>query len=312
MKETHVSMADATVYESRITYPTDIKLLWTSAHWLYQRIVEVCKEVKVRRPRIRYQRQRERCLAFQRRRKKSRRKEKRMRKGMICFITRLLERLEQLLETHGDHLLNKRQQQRLKTIRALYYQQRQRVTDPQSKIENRIVSLHRPYVRPIVRGKEVKPVEFGAKVHLLQVDGINFIEHLSYDAYNEGTRLKSAIWMHRDLFGACHQFAADKIYATNENRKYCTRQKIATCFVPKGKQGAHEQQSRALRVELGRQRGTVLEGSFGNEKNHYMLNKIKARRKDTEILWIFFGIITCNAVQISRRKARGKPVSMAA
>jgi len=26
---------------------------------------------------------------------------------------------------------------------------------------------HKPYVRPIVRGKEVKPVEFGAKVNML-------------------------------------------------------------------------------------------------------------------------------------------------
>ncbi len=46
--------------------------------------------------------------------------------------------------------------------------------------------ISKPYVRPIVRGKEVESVEFGAKVNNILVDGISFIEKLSF---NEGTRL---------------------------------------------------------------------------------------------------------------------------
>ena len=41
-------------------------------------------------------------------------------------------------------------------------------------------SIDRHYVRPIVRGKETKSVEFGAKVNNIQIDGISFIEHLSF------------------------------------------------------------------------------------------------------------------------------------
>jgi len=37
----------------------------------------------------------------------------------------------------------------------------------------------------------VKKVEFGAKVNTIQIDGFNFIEHLSFNAFNEGTRLKT-------------------------------------------------------------------------------------------------------------------------
>ena len=59
-----------------------------------------------------------------------------------------------------------------------------------AKPKGRTVSLDRPYVRPIKRGKEVKSVEFGAKVDKLQVDGISFIEHLSFGNFNEGTRPK--------------------------------------------------------------------------------------------------------------------------
>jgi len=37
-----------------------------------------------------------------------------------------------------------------------------------------------------------------------------------------------------------------------------------------------------MRSSLSVERATVLEGSFGNEKNQYLLNKIKARTQATE------------------------------
>ena len=46
-----------------------------------------------------------------------------------------------------------------------------------------------------------------------------------------------------------------------------------------------------------------MEGSFGTEKEHYGLQKIKARTEKNEILWIFFGVHTANAVRISKRLA---------
>lgn len=52
-----------------------------------------------------------------------------------------------------------------------------------------------PYVCPIVRGKETKFVEFGAKVNNIQIDGISFIEYISFKAFNECIRLKDCIRM---------------------------------------------------------------------------------------------------------------------
>lgn len=40
------------------------------------------------------------------------------------------------------------------------------------KVENRIVSLSQPHLRPIVRGKTKAPVEFGAKLDISVVDGV--------------------------------------------------------------------------------------------------------------------------------------------
>ena len=52
------------------------------------------------------------------------------------------------------------------------------------------MSVKRYYIRLIVRGKEIKAVEFGAKVNNIQVDGISFIEHLSFNAFDEEIRLQ--------------------------------------------------------------------------------------------------------------------------
>ncbi len=44
-----------------------------------------------------------------------------------------------------------------------------------------------------------------------------------------------------------------------------------------------------------------MEGSFGTQKEHYDLKRVKARTKLTEILYIFFGIRTANVVQLADR-----------
>ena len=107
------------------------------------------------------------------------------------------------------------------------------------KVSDRIVSLDKPHLRPIVRGKETKTVEFGAKVNNIQVDGISFIEHLSFNAFNEGTRLQTSIALQERLLNTrVSAVAADAIYATNANRKFCTKNQIYTSFVRKGKPAA--------------------------------------------------------------------------
>lgn len=165
------------------------------------------------------------------------------------------------------------------------------------KVSDRIVSIDRHYVRPIVRGKETKSVEFGAKVNNIQIDGISFIEHLSFKAFNEGIRLKDCIRMQQKLMNVrVRCVAADSIYANNANRKFCTKYGISTSFVRKGRAAKDEPLRKVLRGELSKERATRLEGSFGTQKRHYSLARIKARNRKTEILWIFFGIHTANAV----------------
>jgi transposase, IS5 family len=313
MQHTNIGGQDATCYESGIRFPTDIKLLWECCEKVYIIIQRERKLLRLRKSRCGFGKQQKYFLHYQKLRKKSKRKEKKLRKKLLKFLHRLMELLNELMQKHRI-VLSKRKDSRLRTIEKVYEQQHQKAYgNADEKIKDRIVSLYKPYVRPIVRGKEVKPVEFGAKVNKLQVDGISFIEHLSFDAFNETTRYQQGIYLQRKLFGKCTHQSADAIYATNKNRKYAHSQNIQTNFVPKGKQKEeYIEQAAQMRNILNKQRSTVLEGSFGNEKNHYLLQKSRARIKTTDICWIFYGIMTANISIISQRIQRANAHARAA
>jgi hypothetical protein len=312
MEQTGVGMQDATCYESRISYPTDVKLIWNCCQQLYLLIQHKRKELKLRKSRMNYYRQKEHFQSYQKTKKKTRRKEKKLRKKLLKFLLRLLQHINGLQQKYSSPLAGK-QHEKLPAIIKIYEQQHGKLYGDTQQIKDRIVSLSKPYIRPIVRGKETKAVEFGAKVNILQIDGINFIEHFSYDAFNEGTRLQSGIYLQRKLFGKCTHQSADQIYATNANRKYCRQNNIVTNFIPKGKQKIrYIEQSTAIRKILNIARATILEGSFGNEKCHYHLQKIPARNQITETCWIAFGIFTSNAVKIANRITASKQQARAA
>lgn len=312
MEQTNIGFQDATCYESGIRYPTDVKLLWECCEKVYDIMQRERKILHLRKSRCSYEKKHKIYLAYSKMRKKSKRKEKKLRKYLLKFLKRLLE-LYNVLSGQYKIVLSNRKHKCLTTIAKVYEQQHQRAYGKDIVIKDRIVSLYKPYVRPIVRGKEVKPVEFGAKVNKLQVDGISFIEHLSFDAFNETTRYESGIFLQRKLFGKCTHHSGDAIYATNKNRTYSSSQSIQTNFVPKGKQKSeHVEQSTQIRAILNKQRSTVLEGSFGNEKNHYLLQKSRARTKHTDICWIFFGMMTANISIIAQRMQAEKAYARAA
>ena len=94
----------------------------------------------------------------------------------------------------------------------------------------------------------------------------------------------------------------DTGYAGTDNRDYCKENGIQTSFVKRGRPFSEDKKGKDLvRMELARVRATAMEGSFGTQKEHYDLRRVKARTKLTEILYIFFGIHTANVVQLADR-----------
>lgn len=206
---------------------------------------------------------------------------------------------------NAESLMTAREKVNLDIITKMYRQQKNHFQskDSRESIPDRIVSINKPYVRPIVRGKESKNVEFGAKVNNILVDGISFIEKLSFNAFNEGTRLVHCTSLHKRLFGVeVKKIGGDTGYSGTGNRDFCKENKIQTSFVKRGRPfGEKKKEKDLVRKELARVRATAMEGSFGTQKEHYDLKKVKARTKKTEILYIFFGIHTANVVQLADR-----------
>ena len=61
------------------------------------------------------------------------------------------------------------------------------------KVEDRIVSISQPHIRPIVRGKSNAKTEFGAEVAISVIDGYAFVDNISWDANNESSDLIEAV-----------------------------------------------------------------------------------------------------------------------
>ena len=246
-------------------------------------------------------------LTYRKQRKHNRIQTRKITRRLLDLLGKILKETREIVRDHEntENLLTVREKSDLEIITRMYRQQKNHFlnNDSRESIPNRIVSLSKPHLRPIVRGKEVKSVEFGAKVNNILVDGILFIEKLSFNAFNEGSRLIHCLKMHKRLFGVeAKKVGGDTGYAGTENRDYCKENGIQTSFVKRGRPfGEKKKEKDLVRKELARVRATAMEGSFGTQKEHYDLRRVKARTKRTEILYIFFGIHTANVVQLADR-----------
>jgi len=311
LQNPNIMLEDATCYETSMRYPTNVKLLWESTEWSYKQLKLMCKYLKIRVPRNKYEEQWDKYNNYSHKRKRTYKETNKRIRSLLYLLDKIVCLLRDIENKYQERLeLPKRYYTNIKIIRKVLKQQQEMFKTGKS-VPERIVSISKSYIRPIVRGKEVKAVEFGAKVNMIQFDGINFIEHLSFNAFNEGTRLVKSIRYGRSLFGKITHISADDIYATNANRKYSTAAHIVTNFKRKGRAGKHEEHRQIISRELRKERTIRMEGSFGTEKEHYGLQKIKARTENNEILWIFFGVHTANAVRIAKRLSISRAELMA-
>jgi len=302
LKERNLALMDATCYETNMRYPTNVKLLWECCQWIYGQMKRLNKQRKGRMPRSKFAEQKNKYLAYQKNRKKTHKKTQKRIRSLLYLLDKLLAQLNEMETTLPKDIGLPAGYYKRRDIICKVSEQQRQWFETKEKPKDLIVSIDKDYIRPIVRGKEIKRVEFGAKVNTIQIDGINFIEHLSFDAFHEGIRMVESIQLAQALMHKkCTHAAADKIYATNANRKWCSQQGITTNFVRKGRAGKYESQRKQISSILSKERSTRMEGSFGTEKEHYCLYRIRARLKYTEILWIVFGIHTANAVRMTEK-----------
>ena len=305
MKDLDTMYTDATCYESEMRYPTDQKLLWECNEKAYTVMCKASGRLGIHRPRTKYLDVARANMGYTKQRKHSRSQTRSIVRRLLQLLGKILKEIRKMEREHaGAEVLTDKERKTIGIVTKVYRQQSNHFEsgNPRESIPDRIVSVSKPYVRPIVRGKEVKSVEFGAKCNNIQVDGISFIEKLSFNAFNEGRRLQHCVKMHKRLFGVeVKKIGGDTSYAGKENRDFCKEKDIRTSFVKRGRPSKTAKEKDFVRQELARVRATTMEGSFGTQKEHYSMRRIKARKKETEILYIFFGIHTANAVLLAER-----------
>jgi IS5 family transposase len=291
-------LIDATVIPADISYPTDCKLLNEAREWLCKMILRVKRRAGIREQVRTYRRVGKWVyMAFTKRRKKTRRYIRKVQGKMLRFVRRNLGQIEELLERVPDEMagFKERVAEKVSVIRCLYSQQKEMWERRVRRVENRIVSIHRLHIRPMVRGKEGKDVEFGPKVVLSVVDGYGFLDHFSFDAYNESGHLEGSVRQYEDRFGQKPKVViADKIFGTRENRSYLEEEEIGAAFKPLGRPRDRPDKGEKVWMKRQQKKRNCIEGLIGTSKTRYGLERILYSIPDGEEIWVRMGLMGMN------------------
>jgi hypothetical protein len=279
-------LLDATVAPSDIRYPTDIKLLNEAREQteividaLYQQV----KEQLPKKPRTYRREARTAYLQIAKQRKPNHKKIRKALRQQLGYVRRNLAHIDTLIAA-GAKLseLKKNLYRNLLVISEVYRQQQLMYAQGCHRIDDRIVSITQPHVRPIVRGKSGTPVEFGAKLSVSCVDGHAFLDHLSWDNFNESGDLQQQVELFKSRFGHYPEAVyVDQIYRTRSNRAYCRNLGIRITAPPLGSPVADDLATiRKQTLEDAKVRNQI-EGKFGQAKRRFSLNRVMTKLANT-------------------------------
>jgi len=214
-----------------------------------------------------------------------------LRKGIkrqLGYLGRNLGTVRKMVATNYSlTILDKTLYRKLLVASEIYRQQKDHIDSIGRKgrhIEDRIVSISKPHVRPIVRGKSGAEVEFGAKLSVSVIEGKVFLDRLSWDAYHEGADLKMQAEKYKERTGRYPEsIHADKAYRSRENRQWCKERGIR---LSGPRLGRPPEPNETTKAEKKQQRQDEvdrieIEGKFGVGKRRYGLSRIMARLKST-------------------------------
>lgn len=295
---------DATVAPQYIKYPSDLDLINEArekTEKIIDQLYELLRDKMPVKPRTYRKIAHKRYLAEAKKKKKPKNTLRKAIRYLLNCVQRNLDHIEGMLEQLGQKFpLSQRKQRELWIIHTLYEQQRKMYQEDSRQCEDRIVSISQPYVRPIVRGKQGKKVEFGAKLNLsLLENGFFYQNTVQWDNFNEGTELIKQAEEYKALLGYYPELIqADKIYATNANRNFCKENNIRLTAIPKGKPKKMTPQEKKKQKQEFNERNAV-EGRIGNAKQAFGLDQIKAKLKSTSATWISAIIFVMNLSKIT-------------
>lgn len=299
-------IVDASCAPGDIRYPTDLSLL-NEARQHTEHIIDVLY-AQVRgqvsqKPRTYRQIARHQYLQVAKQRQV---KHKALRKAVgqqLRYVRRNLAHIDALIKAGASLAkLDKQLYRKLLVISELFRQQQWMYQQRQRRVDDRIVSIAQPHIRPIVRGKAGTPVEFGAKIVISCVNGYVFLEHLDWNNLNESTQLPAQIEQFKRRFG--HYPAsvhADQIYRTRANLKYCRDRGIRLSGKPLGRPKQSEQAEIQKQVQADAAIRNQVEGKFGVGKRRFSLARVMAKLAPTAETTIAVTFLVMNLGQLLRQ-----------
>lgn len=298
-------LMDATCAPSDIKYPTDLNLV-NDARELTENIIDQLRKQQATplpRPRTKPQICRKRYLEIIKHPKCGVAKRRSALRFLLNAVRRNLEFID-MLQLQSDSIDGGTVEQ-IRVIRMVHDQQREMLDQKSRRVEHRIVSLHQPHVRPIVRGKAGRETEFGAKLTASLEDGYTRIERFSWEAYNEASDLQTICERYQDRNGRYPEAVlADKLFRNRENLRYCSEHGIRLSG-PKLGRPTKVIDPEVLKQQLADNSArNAIEGKFGQCKRRFGLGRVMARRKDSSETVIAITILTVNLIRWEQEAAR--------
>ena len=289
-------IVDATCAPSNIRYPQDVSLL-NEARENAEKLLDILhSHTDGKKPRTYRKRARKDYLKYVRCRKHTAKMTRKAIGKQLNYLKRDLAAIDGKL--NQEKALNIHQTERLETIRKIYEQQKYMYDNHTHSVENRIVSVSQPFVRPIVRGKVGKPVEFGMKLDISVTDGWTRLEYRSFDAYNEATKLQEMIEnFHKREGHYPSRVLADKIYRNRENLSYCKERGIRLSGPALGrpKKGENRNKAQDYRDECER---VEVERKFSLGKRKCGMGLVTAKLEETAAHVVALSILLLNLRKI--------------
>ena len=295
-------IVDATCAPSEIRFPQDVSLL-DEARENAEQIIDTLQEQSTeKKPRTYRNKAHKDSLKYMRSRKHTEKKTREAIRKQLQYLRRDLSAIDAMLQSSLK--LSPKQELRLGTLRKIYEQQKYMYDNHTHSVSDRIVSVSQPFIRPIVRGKAGKPVEFGAKLDISVSDGWTRLECWSFDAYNEATKLIETIERYREREGHYpERVLADKIYRNRENLGYCKLHGIRLSGPALGRPKKDEQRDRR-QTYLDQNERIEVERQFSLAKRKCNLGKVKTKLEETVGFTLAMSIVMLNLRKIQRTLSR--------
>lgn len=171
-----------------------------------------------------------------------------------------------------------------------------------SRVDDRIVSLTQPHVRPIVRGKAGSSVEFGAKLSASCYEGYVFLDRISWDNFNESGDLKAQVEAFKTATGYYPESVhVDQIYRNKENRKWCKDRGIRMSGPALGRPPKNISKETKKQAQLDERDRNCIEGKFGEAKRRYSLDRVMTKLSNTSETAIAITFLVMNLSALLRR-----------